>query len=69
VELPEDAAEDLPVVPPGLVPPEVGWQEQLQQGEGLVSEFQHRGCSWLVGVRNATLSAGTTISSQVRLQC
>jgi hypothetical protein len=41
----------------------------LHEGEGLVGEFEHRGCSWLVGARSATLSADTTtISSQVRLQ-
>jgi hypothetical protein len=68
VQLPQDAAEDLAVVPPGLAPPGVGWQERLHAGEGLVRKLEHRGCSWLMSVRSATLSAGTTIGSQVRLQ-
>jgi hypothetical protein len=68
MELPEDAAQHLAVVPPGLAPPGVGGQQRVHVGEGLVSELQHRGCSWLVGVSSATLSAGTTTSSQVRLQ-
>jgi hypothetical protein len=34
----------------------------------LVGELEHRGCSWPVGISSTTLSAGTTISSQARLQ-
>jgi hypothetical protein len=58
----------LAVIPPWFAPPGVGGQERLHEGKGLVGELQHRACSWLVGVSSATLSAGTTISSKVRLQ-
>jgi hypothetical protein len=45
VQLPQDAAEDLPVVAPWLAAPAVGGQQRLHAGEGFVGELEHRVCS------------------------
>jgi len=67
VELPQDATEDLAVVTPWPATPSVGGQQRLHSDECMVGELEHRGCSWRVASRSATLSAYTTISSKVRL--
>jgi hypothetical protein len=66
VELPQDATEDLAVVPPWLATPAVGRQERLHTGEDLVGELEHRGCSWR-GFGSTTLPTSTANNSKVRL--
>jgi hypothetical protein len=67
VQLPQDAAQDLAVVPPRLATPAVGRQQRSHTGERLVGELEHRACSWLVGSKSATLSSRNPNSSKVRL--
>jgi hypothetical protein len=67
MQLPQDATEDLAVVAPGLATPAVGGQQRLHSDEDLVGELEHRGCSWPMASKSATLSAYTTTSSKVRL--
>jgi hypothetical protein len=45
VQLPDDPAEDLAVVPPRLATPAIDGQQGLDAAEGLVGELEHRVCS------------------------
>jgi hypothetical protein len=67
VQLPQDAAQDLAVVPPGLAAPAVIGQQRLHAGECFVGELEHLPAPGLVASRSTTLSTCTAISSQVRL--
>jgi hypothetical protein len=68
VELPQDPAEDLAVVAPGLAAPAIGGRERLHEGEGLVGELEHPPPpGWWIS-RSVTLSSRSATSSKVRLQ-
>jgi hypothetical protein len=69
VQLPDDPAEHLPVVTPGLAIPAVGGQQRLHVGKRLVGKLQHAALLGWWASRNTTLSTSTPISSEVRLEC
>jgi hypothetical protein len=68
VQLPDDPAQHLPVVTPRLAIPAVGGQQRLHVGKRQVSELQHAALLGWCASRNATLSASSTINSEVRLE-
>jgi hypothetical protein len=67
VQLPQDAAEDLAVVAPGLAAPAVGGQQGLHGGECLVGELEH--CRLLAGVLPGARRYRAAPSSAAKCGC
>jgi hypothetical protein len=68
VQLPEDAAQDLPVVTPWLAAPAVGGQQRLHASKRSAGELNHPPSPDWCTSRNATLPTSSTSSSKVRLE-